>query len=78
MDTYCTLFRELSLWVGYTPSRRLEREACRYLFYLLGRRYSQGHLKGAVSAFRALEEMGWVPSFVTTHTWRCANWSSSP
>ena len=33
--------------------------------------------QGAVSAMRALEEMGWLPEFVTGTAWRCAKWATS-
>ena len=56
----------------------LEAEACQYLFYLWGKGYSRSYLKGAVSALRALEDMEWVPPFVTKRVCRCAKWSLSP
>ena len=77
MGTYCTHYRKLAPWVGYTPIAELETEACRYLFQLWGLGYSRSFLRGAVSALRALEEMGWLPEFVTGKVWRCAKWSTS-
>ena len=32
MGTYCSHYRKLALWVGYTPIDGLETEACGYLF----------------------------------------------
>ena len=77
MGTYCTHYRTLALWVGYMPIDGLETEACRYLFQLWGLGYSKSFLRGAVSAMRALEEMGWLPEFVTGRVWRCAKCASS-
>ena len=34
-------------------------------------------LGGAVSAMRALEDMGWLLEFVTGRVWRCAKWATS-
>ena len=65
MGTYCTHYIKLALWVGYTPIDGLETEACRYLFQLWGQGYSRSFPRGSVSAMRALEEMGWLPEFVT-------------
>ena len=48
MGTYCTHYKKLALWVGYTPIDELETEACRYLFHLLGLGYSRSFLRGAV------------------------------
>ena len=67
----------MALWVGYTPIDGLETEAFRYLFQLRGPGYSRSFLRGAVSAMRELEEMGWLPEFVTTRVWRCAKWATS-
>ena len=78
MGTYSTHFRKLSLWVGYTPVDRLEPEACKYIYCLWGKKFSRSYPKGAVSALRALEDMGWVPAFVPKRVWRCAKWSSPP
>ena len=75
MGTYCTHFRKMALWVGYTPTSELERAACRYIFQLWGLGYSGSSLKVAVSAFRALEDMGWLPAFVSRRVWRCAKWA---
>ena len=72
MGTYCTHYRKLALWVGYTPVAELETEAYRYPFQLWGLGYSRSFLRGAVSALRALEEMGWLLEFVTSRVWRCA------
>ena len=77
MGTYCTHYRKLALWVGYTPVDGLKTEACRYLFQLWGLGYSRSFLKGAVSTMHALEEMGWLPEFVTGKVWRCAKWATS-
>ena len=77
MGTYCTHYRKLALWVGYMPVAKLETEACGYLYQLLGLGYSRSFLWGAVSALLALEEMGWLPEFVTGKVWRCARWSTS-
>ena len=70
-------YRKLALWVGYTPVDGLEIEACRYLFQLRALGYSRSFLRGAVSAMRALDEMGWLPEFVTGRVWRCAKWATS-
>ena len=43
----------------------------------LGLGYSRSFLRGVVSAMRALEEMGWLPEFVTRKVWRCAKWATS-
>ena len=75
MGTYCTHFRKMALWVGYTPASDLEQAACRYIFQLWGLGYSGSSLKVAVSAFRALEDMGWLPAFVSRRVWRCAKWA---
>ena len=75
MGTYCTHFRKMALWVGYTPTSELEHAACRYIFQLWGLGYSGSSLKVAVSAFRALEDMGWLPAFVSRRVWRCAKWA---
>ena len=75
MGTYCTHFRKMALWVGYTPTSELEQAACRYIFQLWGLGYSGSSLKVAVSAFRALEDMGWLPAFVSRRVWRCAKWA---
>ena len=75
MGTYCTHFRKMALWVGYTPTSVLEQAACRYIFQLWGLGYSGSSLKVAVSAFRALEDMGWLPAFVSRRVWRCAKWA---
>ena len=77
MGTYCTHYRTLALWVGYTPIDGLETEACRYLFRLWGLGYSRSFLGGAVSAMRALEEMDWQLEFVTGRVWRWAKWATS-
>ena len=77
MGTYRTHYRKLALWVGYTPIAELETEACKYLFQVWGLGYSKSFLRGAVSALRALEEMGWLPEFVTGRVWRCAKWTTS-
>ena len=77
MGTHCTHYRKLALWVRYTPMDGLETEACRYLFQLWGPGYSRRFLRGAVSAMRALEEMGWLPEFITGRVWRCAKWATS-
>ena len=61
MGTYCTHYRKLALWVGYTPIDGLETEACRFRFQLWGLEYSRSFLRGAVSPMCALEEMGWLP-----------------
>ena len=37
---------------------------CQYLFQLWGLGYSRSFLRGAVSAMRALQEMGWLPKFL--------------
>ena len=75
MGTYCTHFRKMALWVGYTPTSELEQAACRSIFQLWGLGYSESSLKVAVSAFRALEDMGWLPAFVSCWVWRCAKWA---
>ena len=75
LGTYCTHFRKMALWVGYTPTSDLEQAACRYIFQLWGLGYSGSSLKVAVSAFRALEDMGWLPAFVSRRVWRCAKWA---
>ena len=77
MGTYCTHYWKLALWVGYTTVAELEMEACKYPFQLWGPGYSRSFLRGAVSALRALEEMGWVPGFVISRVWRCAKWTTS-
>ena len=77
MGTYCTHYRKLALWVRYTPVDGLETKACRYLFQLWGLGYSRSFLRGAVSTMRTLEEMGWLPEFVTGRVWRCAKWATS-
>ena len=77
MGMYCTHYKKLALWVGYKPIDGLETEACRYLFQLWGLGYSRSFLVGAVSAMRALEEMGWLPEFVTGTVWRCTKWATS-
>ena len=77
MGTYCTHYRKLALWVGYTPVDGLETEACRYLFRLFGLGYSMSFFTGAVSAMHAWEETGWLPEFVTGRVWRCAKWATS-
>ena len=69
--------QETALSVGYTPIDGLETEVCRYLLKLWGLGCSRSFLRGAVSAMRALEEMGWLPEFVTGRVWRCAKWSTS-
>ena len=78
MGTCCTHYRKLALWVGCTPVAELEIEACKYLFQLWGLGYSRSFLRGVVSAPPALEEMGWLPKFVTGRVWRCAKWGMSP
>ena len=55
----------------------LEVEACRYLYHLWGKGYLRTCLRAAVSALRALEEMGWLLNFVGGRVWRCAKWASS-
>ena len=77
MGTYCTHYRKRAFWVGYTPIAELETEACKYLFQLWGLGYSRSFLRGAVSATRALEEMGWLPEFVSGKIWGCAKWTTS-
>ena len=77
MGTYRTHYRKLGFWVGYTQIDGVVTEACRYLFQLWGMGYSRGFLMGAVSAMRALEEMGWLLDFVTCTVWRCAKWATS-
>ena len=77
MGTYCTHYKKLEIWVGYTPIDGLETDACRYLFLLWGLGYSRSFLRGAVSALRAWEEMGWLPEFVTGRVWSCAKWATS-
>ena len=77
MGTYCNRYRKLALWVGYTLIDDLETEACTCLFQLRGLGYSWRFLRGAVSAMRALEEMGWLPEFVNGRVWRCAKCSTS-
>ena len=77
MGTYCTHYKKLALWVGYTPIDGRETEACGYLFQLWGLGYSKSFLRGVVSAMRALEEMGYLPEFVTGKVWRCAKWATS-
>ena len=67
--------RKMALWVGYTPTSELKQAACRYVFQLWGLGYSGSSLKIAISAFRALEEMGWLPAFVSRRVWRCAKWA---
>ena len=77
MGAYCTHYRKLALWVGYTPVAELETEACKYLFQLWGLGYSRSFLRGSVLALRALEEMGWLPEFVSGRVWGCAKWTTS-
>ena len=43
----------------------------------LGAGYSRSFLRGAVSAPRSLEQMGWMPEFVGNRVWRCAKWTIS-
>ena len=76
-STYCTHYRKLALWARYTPVAELGTEACRYLFQLWGLGHSRSFLRGAVSALRALEEMGWMPELVISRLWRCAKWTIS-
>ena len=54
-----------------------EIEACRYLYQLWGQGYSRSYLRVAVSSLQALEQMGWLPSFVSGRVWQCAKWASS-
>ena len=77
MGMYYTNYRKLALWVGYTPVAELETEACKYLFELWGLGYSTSFLRGAVSALRALGEMGWLPEFISGRVWRGAKWATS-
>ena len=77
MGTYCSHYTKSALWVGYTLIDGLETEACWYPFLLWGLGYSRSFLKGAVLAMWALQEMGWLPEFVTGSVWTCAKWSTS-
>ena len=74
MGTYYTHFCNLALWAGYPPVAELEVAACQYLYELWGLGYSRSYLRVAVSALRALEDMGWLPAFVSSWIWRCAKW----
>ena len=77
MDTCCTHQRKFPLWVAYTPIDGLQTEACGYVFQLWRLGHTTSSLRGAISAMRALEEMGWLPEFVTGRVWRCAKWATS-
>ena len=76
-STMGTYYKKLALWFGYTPIDGLETEACRSLVQLWGLGYPRSFLRGAVSAMHALEEMGWLPEFVTGRVWRCPKWATS-
>ena len=72
MGTYCTHYRKLVLWVGYTPIDGVETEACRYLFQLWGLGYSRSFLKGGGGNSGAR-----IPEFVIGRVWKCAKWATS-
>ena len=71
MGAYCTHYRKLYLWFSISPVGDLEMEVCCYLWFLCGRGYSPSYLQVAVSALRALEDLGWIPQMVTKKVWRC-------
>ena len=77
MGSYCTHYKKLALSVAYTPIDGLDTEACRYVFQVWGLGHSRSSLRGAVSAMRALEVMGWLPEFVTGRVGKCAKWATS-
>ena len=74
-STMGTCFRKMALWVGYTPVAELEVAACRYQYLYLY--LSRSYLRVAVSALRAMQDMGWLPAFVNSRVWRCAKWAST-
>ena len=47
-----------------------------YLFQLWGLGHSGSFLRGAVSAMRAWDQMGWLPEIVTGRVCRCAKWAT--
>ena len=55
----------------------LEAAACQYLYELWGLGYSRSYLRVAVSALRAVEDMGWPPAFVNSRVWQCVKWAST-
>ena len=55
----------------------LEVAARQYLYQLWGLGYSQSCLCVAVLALLALEDMGWLPAFLSRRVSRCAKWAST-
>ena len=62
MGAYCTHYRKLALWVGYTSVDGLETEACRYLFQLWGARIGRNGMATGIRYRRV---------------WRCRKWAKS-